>query len=133
MELLTEVSIDAKGRIMLPVEMRRELLKMGATKLSLRVKMDEKGIEIRAIPITTKTLSIRLVLRNEPGVLAGLFSTISDMGLRTVDATVETLGGGDSLKCFLIVASKEEVNSRNLLESLLNWKTVKEVQLISSD
>ncbi len=133
MELLTEVAIDAKGRIMLPVEMRKELLKRGANKLSLKVKMDEKGIEIIATPITMKTFSIRLVLKNELGALAKLFSMMSEIGLRIVDATVETLGGGESLKCFMIVATQQKVVSRDLLEKLLSWELIREVQLISGE
>jgi len=133
LELLTEVAIDAKGRIMLPVEMRKELLKRGANKLSLKVKMDEKGIEIIATPITMKTFSIRLVLKNELGALAKLFSMMSEIGLRIVDATVETLGGGESLKCFMIVATQQKVVSRDLLEKLLSWELIREVQLISGE
>jgi len=133
LELLTEVSIDSKGRVMLPVDMRKALMKRGVYKLSLKIKMDERGIEIKAIPITQKTFSIRLVLRNEPGALARLFGIISDARLTTVDATVETLGGGESLKCFVTVASDIEIDPKDLSERLLDYNMVREAKLISGD
>lgn len=124
------VRVDSKGRILIPIHIRKFLGADDGTEIII-IPDREKG-QAKVLPlIKEKTSEIRFLINDIPGSLAKIADTLSAYGLNIIMSESRTLVKGKSAEWDVIVDTSESNGTiEQLKKDLQHSKTIKGLEVL---
>ncbi len=122
--------IDSKGRVLIPIHIRKFMEADEGTELVI-VPDGERG-QVKMLPLLRdKTAEFRLMLSDDAGSLAKVASMLSDYNVNIIMSESRTLVKGKNAEWDVIVDTSEcNGNLKRLKDELINSRAVRTMEIM---
>ena len=113
-------TLDGRGRIALPQDIREELKRIGTKEVSIKARWDGNKVELTLTPIVGELASLELVVRDKPYTLEKIGKLFSELGVRVESLSVKTIERNALLRLSAVLDLNGMIAKEDLIKKLLD-------------